>query len=482
MRQFTIRERLAAVALPPCAVLILEPALAWLLPPSPGGGGALLIHTAVALATAAVSAAVVMAVSRSIGRPVAEATDTLDAITHAELASARLWRRIETIWPGCWRPPTGLPKSSASASAVTSFIPIWIGAGRRCGATTCPIWRRRWRLATEAGVKPIADGAAALQIKADHMLSGLETVRAAFEETARAAESSHCVNEAAGQLSEQVVRAIADISEQVARGSSIGREAVARANVSRVTIDALAKAADQIGDIVTVINEIAAQTNLLALNATIEAARAGEAGRGFSVVAVRGQEPGDADRPVDRADRRQSRRNPIHDPGSGGRPHQRCRGDRTALGHQPVDVGGDRAAARRDGEFLLGRARVERLVSDVAGRLNGILSMVRAPRRPRRCLRGRQRHAFTTQALCLEIPDLVRKAVRADLREFPRYEVSSTARLQQGDQVRDVPVRDISEGGARFAKIDTLAVGEDIEPDLSRHQCDRRRDRARRRR
>ena len=93
------------------------------------------------------------------------------------------------------------------------------------------------------------------------------------------------MNQAAGQLSDQVIRAMAEISEQVRRGSGLGREAVVRANASRATIDALARAANQIGDIVSVINNIASQTNLLALNATIEAARAGEAGRGFSVVA-----------------------------------------------------------------------------------------------------------------------------------------------------------------------------------------------------
>ena len=82
-------------------------------------------------------------------------------------------------------------------------------------------------------------------------------------------------------------------SMETARGGhAVAQKAmVSMTNYSSSTLDLnkliekLDSSVSEIGDILTVINEIADQTNLLALNAAIEAARAGEQGRGFAVVA-----------------------------------------------------------------------------------------------------------------------------------------------------------------------------------------------------
>jgi methyl-accepting chemotaxis protein len=65
----------------------------------------------------------------------------------------------------------------------------------------------------------------------------------------------------------------------------MAQNAVTEAEMTNTKVEGLAGAAQKIGDVVSLINDIASQTNLLALNATIEAARAGDAGKGFAVVA-----------------------------------------------------------------------------------------------------------------------------------------------------------------------------------------------------
>jgi methyl-accepting chemotaxis protein len=63
------------------------------------------------------------------------------------------------------------------------------------------------------------------------------------------------------------------------------RALAAEAQSNALTVQQLGERSRKIGQVVTLIQEIAGQTNLLALNAAIESARAGEHGRGFAVVA-----------------------------------------------------------------------------------------------------------------------------------------------------------------------------------------------------
>ncbi len=100
----------------------------------------------------------------------------------------------------------------------------------------------------------------------------------------RVSESSNHVTTAAGST-EELAGSISEIAAQAAKSTDVAARAVAQAQRTGKTMEELAAAATRIGEVIGMIQAIAAQTNLLALNATIEAARAGDAGRGFAVVA-----------------------------------------------------------------------------------------------------------------------------------------------------------------------------------------------------
>jgi methyl-accepting chemotaxis protein len=108
---------------------------------------------------------------------------------------------------------------------------------------------------------------------------------ARVEDAGKASGDASSSVDSVAAASEELSASINDISQQAAHAAGIASRAVNQARETDGTVQGLAKSAGRIGEVVGLINSIAAQTNLLALNATIEAARAGEAGRGFAVVA-----------------------------------------------------------------------------------------------------------------------------------------------------------------------------------------------------
>ncbi len=128
------------------------------------------------------------------------------------------------------------------------------------------------------GARRMEELAASMRTSADETTNRSEAVSSAAE---RAAMGVDAVTSAADQLS----ASISEISRQVSDATRIAQGAVTEAQETNETMRGLADATSRIGEVVSLITDIANQTNLLALNATIEAARAGDAGKGFAVVA-----------------------------------------------------------------------------------------------------------------------------------------------------------------------------------------------------
>jgi methyl-accepting chemotaxis protein len=129
---------------------------------------------------------------------------------------------------------------------------------------------------------------------------GTANVQGSISEIGAAAQDLALRNEAqAARIAQTAgaMDAVTGIVQETATGAQAvsqtitlaDREAGEGGEVVRRAIEAMAAiehSAQEIGQIISVIDGIAFQTNLLALNAGVEAARAGEAGKGFAVVAT----------------------------------------------------------------------------------------------------------------------------------------------------------------------------------------------------
>ena len=141
---------------------------------------------------------------------------------------------------------------------------------------------------------------------AGNVSSTIGVLRVRAEKAREGARSQSLQAAGISAAAEEMSRTSADIRESTSLSQDSSRDAMGRAAEGKgiaggavetmngvhtstaelsVMVESLNRRVGEIGDIVTVIKDIADQTNLLALNAAIEAARAGEQGRGFAVVA-----------------------------------------------------------------------------------------------------------------------------------------------------------------------------------------------------
>jgi methyl-accepting chemotaxis protein len=129
------------------------------------------------------------------------------------------------------------------------------------------------------GASDVAAASGQVTAAAQRLSEGAQSQASSLEETAASLEEITVTvkqNADSARHASQLALGSRDAAQK-------GRQVVSAAVKS---MEDLTHASRQIGEIITVIDEIAFQTNLLALNAAVEAARAGEQGRGFAVVAA----------------------------------------------------------------------------------------------------------------------------------------------------------------------------------------------------
>jgi len=142
-----------------------------------------------------------------------------------------------------------------------------------------------FRARIETMLKMIAENGASLRLTAEALFAASNKTTQRADGAVQSSNEASTNVDVAALAAEELFSSIAELSRQLEHANGLVELAVGEAGATNDQMGSLAEAAQKIGDVVKLIQDVAGQTNLLALNANIEAARAGAAGRGFAVVA-----------------------------------------------------------------------------------------------------------------------------------------------------------------------------------------------------
>ena len=200
--------------------------------------------------------------TRLIAPPLQAATAALERVAEKDLTV----RVDESGSDEIGRLSTALNTSVAAMRAVLQSV---AQGAETLSAATAEISSRSIQSAANAHTQSsqtnqIAAAAQEMTVTIGEISHNAESAAGASRMSAETADQGGAVMQAAATTMEKIATATSSVSEKMT---------------------SLAHRSEEIGKVVSVIQEISEQTNLLALNAAIEAARAGEHGRGFAVVA-----------------------------------------------------------------------------------------------------------------------------------------------------------------------------------------------------
>ncbi len=146
--------------------------------------------------------------------------------------------------------------------------------------------------ALEKVAERLSAAAEQISVQAEEVRIGSDTQRERIQTTATAMEEMSATVLEVARNAGQAADEGKDTRDKAVNGATVVEQVIQALAATEQKSNALKEAMSQldgqaraIGNVITVIEDIADQTNLLALNAAIEAARAGDAGRGFAVVA-----------------------------------------------------------------------------------------------------------------------------------------------------------------------------------------------------